>query len=431
MPSGSGAQYAVRCVAAVRYVYRTDVRAVVRRCEWYSEQELWTEAIKHAIAAGATANAICLMERCALALVTKGDLLTLLGLQRRFPTGLAGAQVEVTLAVAWGMALAMHFDEALARLDALEQAIPSLADAGPNEIRWECQAIRSVIAALQDDPERGLAIAEPCLKRGGGSIWTTNEASNVVRLGHWKAGNLEAFYATPWISYSIEEDQRNLYASVYRLCLLGHAEMQQLHFGLAERYFRESMRLAERYAGPESISVAQCAPMIGQILYEQGRLDEAETLLAGLMPVIDVAVLLDSALITYRLLIRIAVARSDMRQAYALLDRAQALGCARQWERLTAAALFERIQLYLREERMVEAAVCVAQLDQVARSGSHPSRSVSLEIDNYRALGAALKERSRDQHLDGLRTRRVPQLPQTVVERSNPSLATGRRKDHA
>src|SRR6266702_4288394 len=360
-----------------------------RACEWYAGQELWTEAVKHAIAAGITHNAIRLMERCAMALVKKGDLLTLLGLQRRFPAGLAGAQVKVTLAIAWGMSLAMHFDEALAILDTIEQDTQSHTDAELENIRWECQAIRSVIAGLQDDPERGLAIAAPCLERPSADIWTTNVASNVVRFGHWKAGNLDALYATPWIVYSIEEDQRNLYCSVYRLCLLGHAEMQQLHLGLAERHFTESMRLAERYAGPDSISVALCAPMIGQIWYEQGRLDEAETLVAVLMSVIDVAVLLDSVLIAYRLLIRIAAARSDMTQAYALLDRAQALSCARQWDRMTAAALVERIRLYLAEGRIIEAAACFAQLDQMACSNSHPSHSISLEIENYRALGAA------------------------------------------
>ncbi|MFP3553078.1 LuxR C-terminal-related transcriptional regulator [Paraburkholderia sp. SIMBA_049] len=360
-----------------------------RACEWYGEQALWTEAVKHAIAAGTTDNAIRLMERCAMALVKKGDLVTLLNLQHRFPAGLAGAQVKVALAIAWGMSLAMHFDEALAILDTIEQDTRTHADAERQNIRWECQAIRSVIAGLQDDPERGLAIAAPCLERPSADIWTTNVASNVVRFGHWKAGNLDALYATPWIVYSIEEDQRNLYCSVYRLCLLGHAEMQQLHLGLAERYFTESMQLAERHAGPDSVSAALCAPMIGQIWYEQGRLDEAEKLVSGLMSVIDVAVLLDSVLIAYRLLIRIASARSDLRQAHALLDRAQALARARQWERMTAAALVERIRLYLAEDRVLEAAACVGQLDQIALSRSHPSRSISLEIETYRALGAA------------------------------------------
>jgi LuxR family transcriptional regulator, maltose regulon positive regulatory protein len=360
-----------------------------RACEWYGRQELWTEAVKHAIAAGTTDNAIRLMERCAMALVKKGDLLTLLSLRRRFPEGLAGAQVKVTLAIAWGMALAMHFDEALAMLDVLEHDIPSYASGEPKDIWRECQAVRSVVAGLKDDPERALAIAEPCLARPSADIWTTNVASNVARFGHWKGGNFEALYATPWMPYSIEEGRRNLYSSVYRLCLLGHAEMQQLHFGLAERYFTESMQLAERYAGPNSISVALCAPMIGQIWYEQGRLNEAETLVGGLMSVIDVAVLLDSVLIAYRLLIRIALARSDVSHAYELLDRAQALGCARQWERMTAATLVERIRLYLAEDRMFEADASLAQLDQLARSNSHPSRSISLEIENYRALGAA------------------------------------------
>ncbi|KAE8759913.1 LuxR family transcriptional regulator [Paraburkholderia madseniana] len=360
-----------------------------RACAWYADQELWTEAVKHAIAAGSTDNAIRLMERCAMALVKKGDLLTLLDLQRRFPAGLAGAQVKVTLAIAWGMALAMHFEEALAMQDVVEHNLASDTGAEAKDIRRECQAIRSVVAGLQDDPERALVIAEPCIERPTTDIWTTNVASNVVRFAHWKAGNLEALYATPWMAYSAEENRRNLYSSVYRQCLLGHAEMQQLHFGLAERYFTESMQLAERHAGPDSISVALCAPMIGQIWYEQGRLDKAETLVAGLMPVIDVAVLLDSVLIAYRLLIRIAAARSDVRRAYALLDRAQALSCERQWDRMTAAALVERTRLYLAESRMVEAAACVAQLDQMADSNAHPSRSISLEIENYRAFGAA------------------------------------------
>jgi LuxR family maltose regulon positive regulatory protein len=360
-----------------------------RACEWYGRQELWTEAVKHAIAAGVTDNAMRLMERCAMALVKQGDLLSLLGLQRRFPAGLAGAQVKVTLAIAWGMALAMRFDEALGMLDAVEHDIASHTGAGPKDIRWECTVIRSVIAGLKDHPERALAIAERCLDHPSADTWITNVASNVVRFGHWKTGHPEALYATPWMPYAIEERRRNLYSSVYRLCLLGHAEMEQLHFELAERYFADSMRLAERYAGPDSISVALCAPMIGQIWYEQGRLDDAETLVADLMSIIDVAVMLDSALVAYRILIRIAVARSDASKAYALLERAQLLGCARQWERMTAAALVEYIHLYLAEGRMVEAASCVTQLDRLAHSNSHPSHSISVEIENYRALGAA------------------------------------------
>jgi LuxR family maltose regulon positive regulatory protein len=150
-------------------------------CEWYGRQELWTEAVKHAIAAGVTDNAMRLMERCAMALVKKGDLLSLLGLQRRLLAVLASAQVEVTLAIAWGMGLATHFEEAL-------------------------------------------ATAEPYLERPSADTWITNVVPNVVRLGRLKGGHREALCATPWMPYPIEERRRNLYSSIYRLCLLGHAQ---------------------------------------------------------------------------------------------------------------------------------------------------------------------------------------------------------------
>ncbi len=129
--------------------------------------------------------------------------------------------------------------------------------------------------------------------------------------------------------------------------------------------------------------------MIAQLRYEQGRLDEAEALLVELMPVIDLAVFLDSVLIAYRILIRIAVARCNFAHAYALLDRGQALGQARRWNRLVAAGLSERTRLNLAEGRIAEAAACVAQLRQLATANAGSSVPVSPEIENYRDLGAA------------------------------------------
>jgi LuxR family maltose regulon positive regulatory protein len=360
-----------------------------RACRWYASQEMWTDAVRHAIAAGDTEEAITLIANCAMALVKKGDLLTLLGWQRHFPAYLMRGQVEVTLAIAWGMALAMRFDDALVMLDAIGRDVTVDATPEHDNIRWECQAIRSVVTALQDDPQTALTMAQGCLDRPSTDIWTTNVVSNVVRFGHWKAGNLEDLYATPWIPYSIEEDQRNVFSSVYRLCLLGLAEMQQMHFALAERYFVESARLAEYHAGPQSASAALCAPMIAQIRYEEGRLDEAEALIVDLMPVVNVAVMVDGVLIAYLLLVRIAASRANTEQAYSLLDQAQTLGYAHQWDRLIAVALVERTRLYLAEGRMTEASACVVQLERLAAAYLSPRRSNSEEIANYCAVGAA------------------------------------------
>ncbi|WP_109479508.1 LuxR C-terminal-related transcriptional regulator [Paraburkholderia sp. C35] len=370
--------------------HRDEIADLHRRaCQWYASQQQWTDAVRHALAAGDTEHAVSLVGNCAMTLVTKGDLLTLLGWQRHFPAHLMRGQVKITLAIAWGMALAMRFDEALAMLEDIERDAEASTHKAAIEIRWECDAIRSVVAGLQDDGPRALAIAQACLEHPSTDSWTTNVASNVVRFAHWKAGNLGALYATPWIPYSIEEDQRNVFASVYRLCLLGHAEMQQMHFVLAERYFTESIRLAERHSGPKSIAAALCAPMIAQIWYEQGRLDEAEALLAELMPVIDLAVLLDSTFFAYRVQVRIAIARANFEHAYALLDHAQRLGYMRRWDRMIAGVHVERTRLYLRENRITEASASVAQLEQLADSRVAASKPASPEIDTFRAIAVA------------------------------------------
>ncbi|WP_377713449.1 LuxR C-terminal-related transcriptional regulator [Paraburkholderia denitrificans] len=376
---------------------RFDVKDLHRRaCQWYAEQALWTEAVKHAIAAGLTSEAIRLMEQCAMALVKKGDLLTLLGWQRQFPADLMRAQVVVTLAIAWGMALAMRFDEALTMLNAIERDVMVDGNADRDEIHWKCLVIRSTVIALQDEPERALAIAQGCLNRPSTDSWTSNVASNVVRFGQWKMGNLDALYSTPWIPYSVEEDQRNVFSSVYRLCILGFAEMEQLHFGLAERHLNESARLAARHAGPRSILNALYAPMLAKIHYEQSRLDEAEALLVDLMPVIDLAVFLDSALTAYITQVRIARTRSDTLHAYALLDQAEALGHNRRWNRLIAATLLERTRLLLSEGRLAEASACATRLEQLAFAcASTISRQCLREIQDYRTLGAAYVSLSR------------------------------------
>ncbi|MEM5316387.1 LuxR C-terminal-related transcriptional regulator [Paraburkholderia sp. JHI869] len=357
-----------------------------RAWHWHAAQQHWTEAIKHAIAAGATDEAIGMMERCAKALLKGGDLLTLVGWQRQFPADLMRAQTAVTIATAWGMALAMRFGEVGAMLDSIERdARAESADA----VQRDCLAIRSALAGLQDDPQRALELARQYLNRPSTDAWTTNAVSNVARFGYWKTGHFDALYATPWIPDSLEEDQRSVFSSVYRLCLLGHVELQQLHISIAERRFNEAMQLAERHTGPHSISAALCAPMIAQIRYEQGRLDEAEALLLELMPVIDRAVFLDSVLIAYRILVRIAVAREDYAGAHVLLDQGQMLGQARGWNRLLAAALVERARLYLAENRVPEAAACVADLRELAAEHEPSASPVSPEIENYRDLGVA------------------------------------------
>jgi LuxR family maltose regulon positive regulatory protein len=232
---------------------------------WYASQELWTDAVQHAIAAGDAIRALEWIANCAMLLVKRGDLFTLLGWQRLFPAALMRSQPEVRLAIAWGMSLAMRSDEAIDLANEIERDSGDRSPGG-EVVRCECDAIRSVAFALKDDTEAGLSVAQGCLNRST-DPWTANVASNVVRFGYLKRGDLKKFYATPWIPYSLDDDRRNVFASVYYRCIQGMAETQQLRIAAAERYYLDALRLAERYVGPNSVAAALPASLIARIRY--------------------------------------------------------------------------------------------------------------------------------------------------------------------
>ena len=95
-----------------------------RAYRWYGARELWSEAVQYAIAAEDYPLALEYIEHCAMVLVAKGDLLTLLSWERQLPKELMSCQLEVKLALAWGMSLVIRFKEAEALLAQVEAGSP-------------------------------------------------------------------------------------------------------------------------------------------------------------------------------------------------------------------------------------------------------------------------------------------------------------------
>ena len=317
---------------------------------WYASQELWTDAVQHAIAAGDAIRALEWIKNCAMPLVKRGDLFTLLGWLRLFPAPLMRSQPEIKLAIAWGLALAIRFDESLALADEIERDNSTNHSSDGEVVHSECEAIRSVAIAIKDDSEAALPIAENCVSRSA-DPWTANVASNVIRFGQLKRGDLKKFYATPWIPYSLDDDRRNVFASVYYRCIQGMAEAQQLRIAAADRYYLDALRLAERYVGSNSVAAALPASLAARLLYERGRLDEAEAMVIDRVPLINAGTMLDCVLSAYFVMARIAAHRMNLERAHTLLERAENQGTARGWGRLSAAAMLERARLFLNEGR--------------------------------------------------------------------------------
>ena len=375
----------------------------LRAARWYASQEIWTEAVQHAIAAGDMSQALDWIKNCAMDLVKRGDLLTLLAWQRLFPPEVMRGQPAVKLAIAWSLALAVRADDAMQILDEIEHDLETRSPVDGDLLVCECQAIRSVALSLKDQGRVALPLAQECLSKSS-DPWTANVASNVVRYWLCQTGNLDEFYATPWIPYSVDEDRRNVFASVYRRCIQGIVEARQLRFDVAERYLAEALHLAEQHVGPNSIAAALPASLISRIHYERGQVEEAEAMLVDRLPFITAGAMLECVLNAYFTMVRVAAFRKNFDRAHKLLERAESLGWTRDWVRLCAAVGLERVWLYLQEGRIGEGVVAHERMVRLAEK--YPS-SVDLAwsgLHRYSALARCYLASSQERFEDAIAT---------------------------
>ena len=357
----------------------------------------------HAIASGDTDQALSWIERCAMDLVKRGDLLTLLAWQRLFPPEIMKRQPAVRLAIAWGLALATRAKDALQVVADIENDLDPNTSVDAETLTNECRLIRSAALSLGDDGREALPLAEQCLSKAR-DPWTANVAANVVAYCRLKKGDLDGFYATPWAPYASEAESRHVFEQVYRRCTHGIADTQQLRFRTAERYFREALQLAKQHVGPNSIAAALPASLIARLAYEEGRIKDAEGMVIDRLQFINAGANIECVLSAYFVLVRAAASRANFDHAHALLDQAESLAAAREWPRLSAAIALNRVWIRCNEGRVREAAIAHEHLDRLAKKHDASFDYSWAEIHRYSGLARAYVASAQERFDEAIRT---------------------------
>jgi LuxR family maltose regulon positive regulatory protein len=146
-----------------------------RAYRWYASCEMWNHAVQHAISAKDYDQALSYVEHCAMSLIAKGDFLTLVAWQRQFPPELMSSQVDIKLAVTWGMSLVLRFDQANALLTQVETFAQAI-----NQVRSGGNA---GLAAPLGMPYRTTARADPCLRSNAYPTDPTTTFSSFTACG--------------------------------------------------------------------------------------------------------------------------------------------------------------------------------------------------------------------------------------------------------
>ncbi len=282
----------------------------------------------------------------------------------------------------WRAVRSLDPADAEKRLEAAEQNLLLEDVEGAKHCYGNLFAVRAALLAREDDTLNASAAAEQALRRGAQKEFR-GLAGLVLRYCSWTGGAATATPGAPETTGSLRHNSPGqLLLDVLQLTLAGAIEFSGLQVAAAERLARAALQRAQCLSGLSILPTS----VLAKILYEQGQLEEAAQLLQRRLPDIRTLGGLDCVSHAYSVLARIAAHDGDRGSALALLDEGRKLAEARNWPRLLAVILSERIRLCgPREEG--RAAIWLAQLHNLAERNKPLTRCSRSEIgcNLYRA----------------------------------------------
>jgi LuxR family maltose regulon positive regulatory protein len=288
------------------------------------------------------------------------------------------------LARARRLMLALQTNEAIGTIDQIELQLHCISPAPAKRIRAATQLLRAVGLALQDQSLAALAIALSHLRENG----TTRDsyiASTLCRLGFWQLGKFDAFYSVTRQPPRVRWSKSRAISAVFDLSIEAAMAIANLNLSTAKRLASDALTIAERTnVAPGIAALPAC--LIAQILYEEGYLDEANTILRDRLPAINAEGSFECVLRAYLVLARIAKQRAQYDLAAILLREAEILGERRGWPRLVAACVAERVSLMLEAGQAKEASVSAEYLDRYTDANHAGSKRSWIKTVDYHVL---------------------------------------------
>jgi len=301
------------------------------------------------------------------------------------PTGTSVPKMRRDLAKIWRLMLALQIDEALRMTEQVELQLDDVPPANARRLRGATQLLRAAGFAFHDDSLAALPVAVSLVKKGG-TTHDNHAALTLCRLGFWRLGEFDCFDLLPRLEPRARWSKSLAISAMLDLSIEAAVALDHLRLSTAKRLALDALNIAKSTPKQAAGFAAVPACVAAQVLYEEGCLDLADTLLRDRLSVIKARGPIESALRAYLILTRIARQRKQCDFAALLLREAEALGERRGWPRLVAACLAERALLLLRGGQTREARLVLEYLDRYAESHRSGSGHSTAEITRYRTL---------------------------------------------
>ncbi|PND53124.1 MULTISPECIES: serine/threonine-protein kinase [Rhodococcus] len=361
--------------------------------QWFAEHAIIRDAVTHAQAAGDQEMAVDLVERHGASLLEHSQVTSTLALLDKLPPAVLSNRPRLQLMVAWTTILLNRVRPAEQALEAVESLLttaPLTADE-TEDLRAEVGVVRAVVAARCDRFDTIDELVRPSLARADSlSPWVVSAAANLASMAAIYRFDFDATERLQEWAAPYHARNHGPYAHMHSYCCLGLAAHERLDIATAEERFRQGLRVSRSRGDGHSLAARLAASLLGELLYEQDRLDEAERLLdeAYLLGYEGGAV--DFKVARYAIGARIKAVRGDRAAAAQRLDAGARAAHTLTLPRLRARIEEERVRLRLPPTAGIPPRPPIAYPER--RRPVHGVDAITAQLDETVAIWALLDD---------------------------------------
>ena len=317
-----------------------------RAMDWYRAEEIYEEAMHHAVAAREWRQAADIMDVWASRLIAEGHLTTVERWCDRLPLDEIERRPDLAVKIAWALTF-------LRRQPKLAPILPILARYGEAERpagATNPRIVLAMVAIMEDDLQRSFDTVRAVDMHAGNPqgfcAFEMGAAANLLGYHAVAACDFENANELLTMSRVYSERAQSIFSLGYALANKGVGLLVQGRLGEALGCFRSGIN-DPRLHQPGSVAGASLVACTVQALYEANEIDSAETHFTEFREMITQGTLLDYLAVAYVAMARIQDLRGRPDHGAALLDEAESIGFANAWPRLVRTIKWERIRRLL------------------------------------------------------------------------------------
>ncbi|MFI8748199.1 LuxR C-terminal-related transcriptional regulator [Pseudomonas sp. NPDC077186] len=332
-----------------------------RAAAWLEARGFFEEAARHYLSADLPAQAYDMIEQCLYEIMLRGQFSRVIEWVGELPAEEVESRPRMCLAAAWALAMSDHPEQAT-RLIVKLQSDPSIDE----EAGCEAAAIASAAAYFSDRPDESQAIIgrwieSPPTSSVKALALLANQQSRLALFRGQAEIARRVCRRAPQYSWTDGLDAIRGFAE----WVIGASYLWEGRMLPAAESLRRTLQQAEHDIGRRSTVATFLASSLAAVLLESNELDEAATILANRLDVIERLASPDAIVFGFVTAARLASLNGQAHRSHDLLEALYALGDEREVPRFQVVSLGEQIRLHALQGRVDTCQVLWQRLEEV------------------------------------------------------------------